>query len=120
VNFETIFSTRGESFTRVVRILGQRVELDITPAFTFVFGDGEQMTTTDPGQAWEKSRSMSDYLVHVYDDADITVRPRVDSTYSARFRIDNRPWRDLDGTVTVTGPEGRLRIVEARPVLVRH
>jgi hypothetical protein len=118
VNFETIFSTRGDRFTRVVRILGQRVELDITPAFTYHFGDGEQLTTEDPGRAYRDGLAMSAYLIHVYDDADVTVLPRVDTTYSARFRVGAGPWRDLAGTVTVTGAETGLRVVEARPVLV--
>ncbi len=44
--------------------------------------------------------------------------PRVDTTYAARFRVGNGPWRDVDGTVTIPGQAQGLRVVEARPVLV--
>ena len=46
------------------------------------------------------------------------MRPKVDTTYSARFRVDGGPWRDVNGTVTIPGNAVVLRVVEARPTLV--
>ena len=47
VNFATNFYTERQEFTRTVRLLGQRVQLRISPAqFTWHFDDGESTTTT--------------------------------------------------------------------------
>lgn len=40
-----------------------------------------------------------------------------DTTYTARLRVEGAPWRDIDGTVTTTGPTADLRIAEATPLL---
>jgi hypothetical protein len=37
----------------------------------------------------------------------------VDVTYTARFRVNGGPWQAIDETVTITGPEGSLRIAQA-------
>ncbi len=87
VNFETIFHTNAEPFTRVVRLLGHRVTLKITPSsYTWTHGDGTTQTTSDPGVAYRQSLPMSAYVVHEYTDAHVTVRPQVSTTFSARFR----------------------------------
>ncbi|MFC6046133.1 hypothetical protein [Nocardioides hankookensis] len=113
VNFDTNFYTEQGELTRTVTLLGRQVELRIWPAsFGWRFGDGESQESTSPGSA--------------YPDLDIThsytrkgrVSPSVDTTYAARFRVDGGPWRDVAGTVTVPGSPQKLRVVEARPVLV--
>jgi hypothetical protein len=120
VNFDTLFHTEAEPFMRTVRLLGQRVQLEITPsAFTWHHGDGTSQTTHEPGVAYERGRPMSDYVSNRYADADVTVRPSVDTIWSARFRVNGGPWRDVEGTVTMRGAPASLRVVEARPVLVR-
>jgi hypothetical protein len=53
-------------------------------------------------------------VTYRYSDAQTTVRPRVDVTYSARFRVNGGAWQDIDETVTITGTEGSLRVSEAR------
>jgi hypothetical protein len=121
VNFDTLFHTEAEPFMRTVRLLGQRVQLEITPsAFTWHHGDGTSQTTHEPGLAYERGRPMSDYVSHQYVDAHVTVRPSVDTVWSARFRVNGGPWRDVEGTVTMRGAPASLRVVEARPVLVRE
>jgi hypothetical protein len=61
---------------------------------------------------------MNQYVSHRYQDAHVTMRPKVDTTYSARFRVDGGAWRDVVGTVTIPGTSVDLRVVEGRPTLV--
>ena len=119
VNFDTLFRTEAEPFLRTVRLLGHRVDLDITPAsFTWTHGDGTRQVTSDPGRAFQQGVAMSEYVSHRYEDAHVTMKPKVDTTYSARFRVDGGAWRDVDGTATIPGNSVSLRVVEARPTLV--
>ena len=117
VNFDT--RTEAAPFTRTVRLLGSRVDLAITPAsFSWSHGDGTRQVTSDPGRAYHRGVAMNQYVSHRYQDAHVTMKPKVDTTYSARFRVDGGPWRDVDGTVTIPGTAVQLRVVEARPTLV--
>jgi hypothetical protein len=113
VNFETNFFTDDGGFTRVVRLLGQRVVLRIWPAsFGWRFGDGEGRETVSAGSPYPDLE-----VTHRYLDRG-RVAARVDTTYAAEFSVNGGPWREVGGTVTVPGdPEG-LRVVTARPVLV--
>lgn len=112
VNFETNFYTVAAPFQRTVRLLGQRVDLDITPArFGWDFGDGTSVSTTGPGSAYPDLE-----ITHVFERKG-WVRPRVDTTYGARFRVNGGAWRDVQGTVTMTGSEVGLRVLEATPSL---
>jgi hypothetical protein len=78
VNFDTNFYTEAEPFRRSVRLLGQRVELDITPsAFTWRYGDGVTDTTTQPGAPYPDLQ-----VTHAYGSKG-TVRASVDTTYGA-------------------------------------
>jgi hypothetical protein len=113
VNFETNFYTEQGEFTRTVTLLGRQVELRIWPAsFGWRFGDGESDETTSPGAAYPDLE-----ITHEYQRKG-RVSPSVDTTYAAQFRVDGGPWRDVAGTVTITGSPQSLRVVEARPVLV--
>jgi len=118
VNFDTIFSTTAEDLTRTIRLLGHRVDLRISPtAYVWKHGDDTSQTTDGPGRPYEQGVDMEEYVTHQYTDADVTVRPSVDVTYGATYRVDGGPWQDVVGTVTITGPTAQLRIVEAKPVL---
>ncbi|GAB2855920.1 hypothetical protein [Nocardioides pacificus] len=120
VNFDTLFSTQAGSFTHTLNMLGQRVELDITPAsFTWEHGDGTQQTSTTPGVAFSENLPMDAYISHEYAEADVTVHPSVDTTWSARFRVNNGPWQPVDGTVTMDGDPAALTVLEASPRLTR-
>ena len=119
VNFETLFRTEADTFTRVVRLLGVRVELRIKPtSFEWVTGDGASFTTSTPGIAYQRGLPMDSYISHTYVDAWVTVHPSVNTAWSATYRVGSGPWRDVVGTVTKVGVASDLRVVEARPVLV--
>ncbi len=102
-----------EPFARTITLLGQRVSVEATPStYTWHHGDGSTTTTDSPG-----ARYPAKDVVHEYLDAHTTVSPRVDVTYTARFRVNDGPWQDIDETVTITGPGGSLRVSEATAVL---
>jgi hypothetical protein len=113
VNFETNFYTEQGEFTRVVRLLGQRVELRIWPAsFVWHYGDGSTQQTSSAGSPYPHLEITHRYL------SKGRVAARVDTTYAADFRVGGGPWREVAGTVTIPGAAEALRVVTARPVLV--
>jgi hypothetical protein len=113
VNLDTIFYTDPATVTKTLALLGQSVLVEATPAsYTWRFGDGEASTTESPGAAYPAMD-----LTHKYLRAKVTVNTSVDTTYTARFRVNGGEWQDVDGTVTITGPSTALRVAEATPVL---
>lgn len=113
VNFDTIFHVEAETLDRSVTLLGQRVDLTITPAsFRWTFGDGTSEVTTTPGNAYPAKT-----LVHRYAAAHVTVRHRVVVTWTATWRVNNGPWQNVPGSVTINGPSTALRVAEATPLL---
>ena len=113
VNFDTIFWTDPQPVSLQLTILRQGVEVEATPtSYRWVFGDGESVTTESPGAAYPSKE-----VVHRYQDAAVTVHPHVEVTYAARFRVGGGAWQPIDETVTTTGPDTDLRIVEGTPLL---
>jgi hypothetical protein len=115
VNFETNFYTENGELTRVVNLLGQRVELQIWPSsYGWRFGDGATRQTTEGGSPYPDLEITHRYL------SKGRVAPSVDTTYAAEFRVNGGPWREVAGTVTIPGAAQSLRVVTARPVLVGY
>ncbi len=113
VNFDTNFYTETEPSTRSVTLLGQRVELSITPAsFGWRFGDGSSATTTSPGSAYPDLEVTHSYLRKG------RMLPSVDTTYTATYRVSNGGWQPVPGSVTIPGASVPLQVVTARPQLV--
>ena len=113
VNFETNFFTESEPFTRSVTLLGQRVQLEITPAtFGWRFGDGETMSTSSPGSAFPDLEITHTYLRKG------RVTPSVDTTYTATYSVNGGPTQPVPGSVTIPGAPVSLRVVTASPQLV--
>ncbi len=113
VNFDTIFYTEAQPFSATVTLLGQQVEVVAEPTrYTWRHGDGTTTETSSPGEPYPSKE-----ITYRYSNAHTTVRPRVDVTYTARFRVNGGSWRDIDETVTVLGPEGSLEVSEATPTL---
>ena len=116
VNFDTNFyTTTTEPITRTVRLLGRRVILEANPSrYTWTFGDGQSLTTTDPGAPYPRLTITHNYL------RTGTYRPTLATTYTGRFRVGNGPWRQIPGTVTIDGTGQPLRAIEAEPKLVSY
>ena len=113
VNFDTNFYTEPRPVTLTLTLLGQRVEVEATPArYRWDFGDGTSASTADPGAAYPELS-----VTHRYDDARVTVHPSVETTYTARFRVRGGDWQDVGGTVTAVGPTTALRVAEATGLL---
>lgn len=113
VNFETNFYAQPEAFERQITLLGQNVDVRATPTqFAWTFGDGETEQTDSPGAPYPDLQ-----ITHTYTDADVTVSPSVDVTYSAEFRVGDGEWEEIPETVTISGTPVSLQIVEATPVL---
>lgn len=116
VNFDTNFyTTSTEPIARTVTLLGHRVTLEATPStFHWTFGDGERLSTSDPGAPYPRLRVTHNYL------RKDTYRPSLATTYTGRYRIDGGPWRQIPGTVTIDGAGRPLRVIEAEPKLVSY
>ncbi len=116
VNFDTNFyTTSTDPIARTVTLLGRRVTLEATPStFHWTFGDGESLTTSDPGAPYPRLRVTHNYL------RKDTYRPSLATTYTGRYRVGDGPWRQIPGTVTITGTGQALRAIEAQPKLVSY
>jgi len=115
VNLETnFFTTNTAPTTQTVTLLGQQVDIEATPSsWTWQHGDGTSQSTEQPGAAYPALT-----ITHTYRDADVTVSPSVDTTYTGRYRVDGGAWNPIPGTVTVAGAAGQLEVVPAAPQLV--
>jgi len=120
VNFDTILHTDAQPFTETVQLLNRQITFDIEPSeFTWTLGDGRTLTTTDPGRAWRAGLPMNEYVSHRYAEAG-TVQLQLTTTWSARWRLPNGPWRPVADTVEITSPPQQLEVTTARPQLVSY
>ncbi len=115
VNFDTNFFTETGPFDRTVTLLGQRVDLHIVPSgFGWRFGDGDVLATDHAGAPYPDLRITHDY------QRKGRVRPSVDTTYTATYRVNGGPWAAVPGSVTIPGPAVGLEVLTATPVLVGY
>jgi hypothetical protein len=116
INFDTIFYVDAQPLHRTLNLLGQRVELEITPStFRWVHGDGTTTETHTAGAPYPRKD-----VVHRYQQAHVTVSQHVEIVWTARWRLDGAAYQDVDGTVTTVGPDTPLRIAEATPALTGY
>ena len=115
VNFDTNFYTEIQPQDRTITLLGQQVDLHIVPSrFGWRFGDGEALTTDQPGAPYPHLDVTHSYLRKG------AVAPSVDTTYTAQFRVNGGPWRDVPGSVTIAGAPVDLEVLTATPTLVGY
>ncbi|WP_148615531.1 hypothetical protein [Nocardioides rubriscoriae] len=114
VNLPTYFYTDNtRPSTQTVRILGQAVEIEATPAsYVYRFDDADAVQTQSPGGPYPRGDVTHSYL---YEG---TANPALDTVYTGRYRVNNGPWIDIPETLTVTGTPVALTIVEVQPTLV--
>jgi hypothetical protein len=115
VNFDTNFFADIDPFDTTVTLLGQRVDIHAVPSrFGWRFGDGESAATAEPGAPYPALDVTHRYLTKG------RVAPSVDTTYTATFRVNGGPWRDVPGSVTIPGAPVDLQVLTATPTLVGY
>lgn len=115
VNFDTNYFADSQVVDRGVTLLGQRVDLHIVPTqFGWHFGDGQSLSTEEPGSPYPQLDITHRYLKKGQ------VAPSVDTTYTATFRVNGGPWRDVPGSVTIPGAPVQLEVLTATPTLVGY
>jgi len=116
VNFETNFYTDAPEELPIISvpILDRVVELRVWPAsFTWDFGDGRSVTTTERGAPYPAMG-----VTHEYQRKG-QVSPSLDTTYAAQWRLQGEgAWQPVDGTVTIEGAPAQLDVLTATPQLV--
>lgn len=116
VNVPTIFHTEPRAVSRSVDLLGFEIEVEATASsFTWHHGDGTRRTTSRPGRPYPAKD-----VTHTYQRVAASVTPRVDTTYTVRYRVDGGAWTPLGETLTATGAATSLEVREAAPVLTRR
>ena len=115
VNFATNFYTEREEFTRNVRLLGQRIGSGSPRAGS----PGTSTTARAPRRRHPGTPYPDLEVTHDYLEA-TDVRPSVDTTYTAEFRVGGGSWQPVPGSVTIPGESVGLEVVEASPILVGY
>jgi hypothetical protein len=113
VDLDTNFlTTNTRPTTQVVTLLGQRVTIEATPSrYHWHFGDGATTSTTSPGHRYPHLDVTHDYADPGH------LRCSVDVTYTGRFRVNDDPWQQIPGALTVDGDDVPLWVRTASPVL---
>lgn len=110
--FEVRWPTRGVQPTEVatIDILGRSVRIrPLARSFLYRFGDGARLgPTADPGGVYP-----SGTVRHTYSRP-TTARANVTITYGGEFSVDQGPWQQVGDTITLTGPDKGVQVLEAR------
>ncbi|NHC13655.1 hypothetical protein [Motilibacter deserti] len=117
VGLPTIFFTRvsDESRWEDVRVAGEEIDFIATPEkYIWHFGDGIELTTTDPGKPYPNQT-----VTHKYMDSGATVRPSVTVVWAGKYRHhDETVWREVPDHVEADGPTVALEVASAGSELV--
>ena len=82
--------------------------------FGWRFGDGGVAGDRRPGAPYPDCEVTHRYLKKGQ------VAPSVDTTYTATYRVNGGPWRDVPGSVTIAGAPVDLQVLTATPTLVGY
>lgn len=117
VNLPTILrTTNTRASTRVVTLLGQRITIEARPtSYVWHHGDGTSQETSSPGHAYPGAGYRD--VTHTYLRASPGMRLSVDTVYTGRYRVGNRPWIDIPAPRTIDGPVTPLTVRTATPHL---
>lgn len=87
-------------------VAGIPITATVSSSWTWEFGDGSTLTTSDAGSRWPH---MS--VSHTYRDPRVRAI-RVTSTWTGSFRMGQLGWQEIPGTVTQTDSR-RIRVTTA-------
>ncbi|MCR6648876.1 MAG: PKD domain-containing protein [Cellulomonas sp.] len=92
------------------------VDVVVSPQeYTWEFGDGQTLTTTEPGRPYPAFD-----LTHEYDEVG-TAQIALTTTWSAKYRVDTDPrqrWRDANGIAVTVDRGVEFEVIELRSKLV--
>ena len=115
VNFDTNFFAEAQPVDIPMNLLGQHVDLHAVPSrFSWWFGDGESLVTSEPGAPYPDLEVTHRYLKKGQ------VAPSVDTTYIATYRVNGGRSIDVKGEVTIPGVPVDLQVLTATPTLVGY
>lgn len=116
VNIDTIVHTSDAPQYLRTTLLGYTVEVRATPVqFTWDFGDGTTVTTTDPGAPWPDHAIAHAYRSEAIHTISLTTHWR------GHYRLtDTTTWHPVTGTATTTSTSGPLTVHTARARLVHE
>ena len=113
VNIQTILYTRPQPFQHTITLLDHTINLIANPTtYHWIHGDGTTNTTTQPGRPYPAKD-----ITHSYRDTHNNLKPKVNVTYTVKYRIDAGPWQTINQPLHTTGPTTTLTVRQAAPVL---
>ena len=116
VNKALIVYAEPEHRTFRTSLLGYGIDVEVFPvAYTWDFGDGTVLETTEPGAPYP-----SFDVAHTYTQ-ELTATVSLTTTWEGRYRVDDDPdreWRDIPGTAQTTTPFEPFDVIELRSTLV--
>ena len=116
VNLKTTFYTKSQTVARSLHLVGFDVDVAATPtSYTWHWGDRTTSTSSTPGRPYPSTD-----VTHTYEHATHGHRIllRVDTIYTAKYRIDGGGWQQIPSRLTIAGPTTRLPVKQAAAVLV--
>jgi hypothetical protein len=113
INIPTNLYADAGSVVLPTTVLGQPVRVRATPMrFRWTYGDGEALTTTDPGAPYPVLRTAHTYRQPGKRTLGLT------TTYSGEYSVAGGAWLPIDGLATVNSPGTGLTVLAARNQLV--
>ncbi|HEY7043572.1 MAG TPA: hypothetical protein VH419_07890 [Nocardioidaceae bacterium] len=117
VNLETTFFTTPHPVSRSLTLIGFDVDVRVTPtSYSWHWGDGTSQQTSSPGRPFPARDVTHVYRQHTDNGAPLALR--VDTVYTARYRVDGGPWQQIPEALTIPGPATALPVKQASAVLV--
>lgn len=92
-----VLYAESEPQTMDMTLLDTPVQVRATPVmYDWDLGDGNTISTTDPGEPYPSEAVSSTYRYEGWYDVTLT------TTFSGQFSVAGGPWQDIDGTIEVT------------------
>ncbi|HEX7351052.1 hypothetical protein [Brachybacterium sp.] len=96
VNMVNVLHADDQTQTMAMELLGTPVEVRAIPVqYDWDLGDGNSISTTDPGKPYPSEAVSATYRYEGWYDVTLT------TTFSGQFSVGGGPWQDIDGTVQV-------------------
>lgn len=116
VNYDTTFFTDAPGLSRMLDIVGYRVDVVVTPtSYRWSWGDGSTTTSSTPGRPYPATDVTHTYRLATHTGPGYPTR--VDVTYAARYRVDGTAWQQVPDALTVPGTTVMLPVRQASAVL---